>query len=194
LEAKEIVKVIAKELWLIGKLEFSKSDHKSFHPKKQAQIMYEWERIGFLWSVHPLVLKDFKLPETAWVIYIALRMDLLIDALKKTWEHNYTYETLQDQIVYRDLCFVIDGNKNFEWILTAVKNIPEIKSVEVFDVYAWANLGEWKKSVAFKMKIVGNINETPAKDGAKSMTTEQINEVINKAIKEGEKAGWKLRE
>ena len=39
------------------------------------------------------------------------------------------------------------------------------------------------------MKIVGNINETPAKDGAKSMTTEQINEVINKAIKEGEKAG-----
>jgi len=184
LEAKEIVRVIAKEVWLTGKLEFKKTEHKSYHPKKQAEIMYEKERIGFLWSIHPLVLKDFKLPENAWIVYIALRMDQLIDALKKTWEHAYTYETLQDQIVYRDLCFVVDWNKDFGWVLDAVKNIPEIKSVEVFDVYAGQNLGEWKKSVAFKIKIAGDWNTT----------TEQINEVMNKAIKEWEKAGWKLRE
>jgi len=50
-------------------------------------------------------------------------------------------------------------------------------------------LGEGKKSLAFKMKIMG---ENSAKDGA-SMTTEQINEIMNKAIKAGESAGGKLR-
>jgi len=63
--------------------------------------------------------------------------------------------------------------------LAAVEKLPEISAVEVFDVYAGANLGEGKKSVSIKIKIIGDGN----------MTTEQINEVMNKAIKAGEKEG-----
>jgi hypothetical protein len=44
--------------------------------------------------------------------------------------------------------------------------------------------------VAFRIKITGD----PAKAGAGwTMTSEQINEVMNKAIKAGEKAGGMLR-
>ncbi|MEI7920203.1 MAG: hypothetical protein WCH65_08980 [bacterium] len=98
-------------------------------------------------------------------------------------EHIYQYETLQDQIIWRDLCFVIESNKSFENIITAVKAIAEIEKVEVFDVYAGKNLGDDKKSVSIKIKLIG--------DG--TMTTEQINEIMDKAIKAGESAGGSLR-
>lgn len=74
--------------------------------------------------------------------------------LKSQEEKTYTYETLQDQIVWRDLCFVIDANKDFDAVMSAVKKVPEIKAIEVFDVYAGNNLGEDKKSVSLKIKIV----------------------------------------
>jgi phenylalanyl-tRNA synthetase beta subunit len=77
----------------------------------------------------------------------------------------------------------VDANKDFDTVITAVKNVPEVKAVEVFDVYAGKNLGEDKKSVSIKIKMVG--------DG--TMTTEQINDVMNKAIKAAEGAGGTLR-
>ena len=53
----------------------------------------------------------------------------------------------------------------------------------MFDIYAGKNLGEDKKSVSIKIKIVG--------DG--TMMTEQINEVMNKAIIAAESTGASLR-
>ena len=103
--------------------------------------------------------------------------------MKTANEHIYKFETLQDQIIWRDLCFVVDANKDFEAVIKAVKNVPEVQEVEVFDVYAGKNLGEDKKSVSIKIQITGGGN----------MTTEQINEVMNKVIKAAETAGGNLR-
>jgi phenylalanyl-tRNA synthetase beta chain len=139
--------------------------------------------IWFIWNFHPLVLSTLKIPENAWVTYIALDIDKLVYLTKNEGEHIYTYETLQDQIIRRDICFVIDANKSFDEVISAVKNVPEIKEVEVFDVYAGKNLWEDKKSVSIKIKITWDW----------AMTTEQINDVLNKAIKAGEKAGGNLR-
>ena len=113
--------------------------------------------------------------------YMALYIDNLIYLTKNQSEHIYTYETLQDQIIRRDLCFVIDANKSFDAVISAVKNVPEVKEVEVFDVYAGKNLGEDKKSVSIKIKIIGDAVATNGASG--NMTTDQINEVLNKAIK-----------
>jgi len=76
--------------------------------------------------------------------------------LKSQGEKTYTYESLQDQIIRRDLCFVVDTNKDFETVISAVKKVPEVKEVEVFDVYAGKNLGDDKKSVSIKIKIIGD--------------------------------------
>jgi phenylalanyl-tRNA synthetase beta subunit len=64
-----------------------------------------------------------------------------------------------------------------------VKWVKEISDIELFDLYQWSNLGEWKKSIAVKIKISWDWN----------LTTEWINEIMNKAIKAWEKAWWKLR-
>lgn len=186
LDAKSFVDIILKELWINVKLVYEKTSNSSYHPNKQSDILYrvgkEKKKIWFVWALHPVILKSQKVSENAWLVYISLSLDMLLELISNIGEINYTYETLQDQIVYRDLCFVTDINKDFGEILDAVKAIKEIWDIEVFDLYKWTNLPEWKKSIAFKMKILGE-----------NMTTEQINEVMNKAIKAVEKVWATLR-
>ncbi len=187
LEGKNIVKTILKDLGITTEIIWTKSNGDKYHPKKQANIEVqtkEWPyMIGFIGNYHPLVLTTLKMLENAWVTYITLDIDKLVYLIKNESEHIYTYETLQDQIIWRDICFVVDENNTFDAVISAVKNIPEVKEVEVFDVYAGKNLGDDKKSVSIKIKIVGDGN----------MTTEQINDILNKAIKAGESAGGTLR-
>jgi phenylalanyl-tRNA synthetase beta chain len=182
LEAKEIVKTIAKELEL-GKVTFEKTTSTQYHPKKQAIIKIGDLVIGFVGALHPLILQNNKIGETSGVAYLSLNITAIVKSSTEASEHMYTYETLQDQIIWRDLCFVVDANKSFDTIITAVKKVPEVKEVEVFDVYTGKNLGDDKKSVSIKIKLVGDGN----------MTTEQINDGMKKAITAGESAGGSLR-
>lgn len=63
----------------------------------------------------------FKRKQIIWNIWFGLfifgfrKIDHLMDKIEFVAEG---YETLQDQIVWRDLCFVIDQEKDFEmfWI------------------------------------------------------------------------------
>lgn len=187
LAAKSYIEIIARELWLKAEIKYVSTEINHFHPKKQADVMYflRWKeiKIWFVGSLHPLILKDYKMPENAWVVYVSLDMENLIEACKSVSFTSTWYESLQDQIIYRDLCFVVDSDKAYDKLLEAVKWIKEISDIELFDLYQWANLGEWKKSIAVKIKISWDW----------SLTTEWINEIMNKAIKAGEKAWWKLR-
>lgn len=194
LAAKSYIETIARELWLKAEIKYVSTEINHFHPKKQADVMYSlrWKeiKIWFVGSLHPLILKDYKMPENAWVVYVSLDMENLIEACKSVSFTSTWYESLQDQIIYRDLCFVVDSDKSYEKVLEAVKWVKEISDIQLFDLYQWTNLGEWKKSIAVKIKISWD----HAKDVAGwSLTTEWINEIMNKAIKAWEKAGWKLR-
>ncbi len=187
LEGKTIVATLLKELGITQDIIRTKTDGDKYHPKKQATIEVmtkDWPyMIGFIGNFHPLVLSSLKIPENAGVTYIGLDIDKLVALTQNENDHIYTFETLQDQIIRRDLCFVIDANKSFDDIISAVKNVDEVKEVEVFDVYAGKNLGDDKKSVSIKIKITGNGDTT----------TDQINDIMNKAIKAGESAGGSLR-
>lgn len=181
-KAKDIVRTIAKDLEL-GKVVFESTALSQFHPKKQANVKIGDLIVGFIGALHPIILQNNKIGETSGVVYLSLNITQIIDTANEKAEHIYSYETLQDQIIWRDICFVVDANKSFDGVISAVKNVPEVKEVEVFDVYAGKNLWEEKKSVSIKIKIVWDGN----------MTTEQINEILNKAIKAGESTGGSLR-
>ena len=152
LEAKNIVRILAKELEL-GTVSFEKSAFSQYHPKKQALIKIGDLVVGFVGALHPLILQNNKIGETSSAVYLALNITHILENLKQANEHVYTYETLQDQIIWRDLCFVVDTSKNFDEVITAVKKVPEVQDIQVFDVYAGKNLGEDKKSVSIKIKI-----------------------------------------
>ena len=102
-----------------------------------------------------------------------------------TNQQNYErdYETLQDQILWRDLSFVVDHHQDFWGIIEAISKLSTIDEVRVFDLYQGENLGEGKKSISLQLKIKW--------DG--SLTTAQINEVLQSAIKKVEQAGAQLR-
>lgn len=77
--------------------------------------------------------------------------EISLSALLHKHEHTKVtspkYETLQDQIVRRDLNFVIDHEMNYEIVVQAVQAVKEITDVEVFDLYAGSRLSEGKKSI-----------------------------------------------
>lgn len=183
LATKSLLIPLLQRLWINGTLLFNATEENAFHPKKQATIFVGDGEIGQIASLHPLLLKDHKLPETAGLCYLSLSLPALLALKESRKTTTYNYETLQDQIVWRDLCFVIDSKDSFETILRKIKSIKDIKWLEIFDAYEGKNLGEDKKSISFKIKITG--------DG--TLTTEQINEIMNKAIAAAEKVWGKLR-
>ena len=184
LSIKSLLQPLLQRLGISGTLLFKANDSSSFHPKKQAIIFVGDIEIGTISSIHPLLLKEYKIPETAGLCYLWLSLPALHILQKQRKKTTYHYETLQDQIVWRDLCFVIDTTESFESILRKIKSTKEVEWLEIFDVYEGKNLGEGKKSISLKIKITWDGN----------LTTEKINEVMNKTISGVEKIWWKLRE
>jgi len=183
LTAKSLLNPLMRRLDISGNISFATTNHTFFHPKKQADISIWNIVIWQIASIHPLILKEHKIPETAWLCYISISLPKIIEIKNNLQKKSTSYETLQDQIVWRDLCFVVDNTDSFEPVLNAIKDIKEIRELEVFDAYEWKNLGEGKKSISLKIKIMWDGN----------LTTEQINEIMNKAIAAAENAWWKLR-
>lgn len=101
---------------------------------------------------------------------------------EKTYEFP-VYHTLQDQLITRDLCFVVDKHQSFESVLLPLKMMSEVKNVKVFDIYEGERIPEGKKSIAFAFTIQG--------DG--TMTTDQINEIMNRMIETAKTFGAELR-
>jgi phenylalanyl-tRNA synthetase beta chain len=63
------------------------------------------------------------------------------------------YDTLSEQIVWKDLSFVINKVDSYDKIVDIVKKINEIDDVKVFDIYAGENLPDDKKSISISIKI-----------------------------------------
>ena len=136
-----------------------------------------------IWTVHPNVLKVSKLPENASLTFVEISLEKIKELRSQETEKTYIYETMQDQILWRDLSFVIDEKEDFSKVLSAIRKIEEIKDIRVFDVYQWENLPAGKKSISLQIKIVGDGN----------MTSEQIGAVMQKAIDAVSKVWGELR-
>lgn len=183
LEAKWDIEKLFNTLGLTWEISYEKTDRKAYHPKKQWNIVYKEKVVWFVWTIHPLILKNYKTPETANLVYLSLDLPSINEFLQNTDYVVEWYETLQDQIVWRDLCFVIDENVDYGTVLDVAKNVHGVSDLEVFDLYKGTNLPEWKKSIAFKIKIKWE-----------NMQTEEINAVMDKVIKKVEATWAKLRE
>ena len=78
---------------------------------------------------------------------------------------------------------MIDKDKSRESIMNPIRSLSNISDIQIFDLYAGDKLPEGKKSVAFTFSIKG--------DG--TMSSDQINEVIQEVVKTGESHGATLR-
>jgi len=183
---KSVISSLLNKLGIKGKIFFEKSDFSHFHPKKQAKIILRnWPtplEIGRIGSLHPFVLQKNKLPESAELCTFELNLEAL-KGLVHQGSNEKEYETFQDQILRRDLSFIVDAKEDFGNIITALEKMQDIQEVKVFDLYQWENLWDGKKSISVQIKIKGDW----------SMTTELINTIMQNAIKKVESTWAHLR-
>ena len=151
LEAKSAVAHVVQQLGCNGEITFVPDNNPQYHPKKQATIVCNKTVIGFVGTIHPLLLVDCKIPEQAQVTYLSLDCDVVQSMIQTSY--HASFQTLQDQIVTRDLCFVIDTALPWSLVTDAVASIENVIDVTVFDLYVGEKLGDGKKSIALTMTI-----------------------------------------
>lgn len=183
LESKTVIENMINDYELTWKITYEPTSLSYFHPKKQWKILFNKKEIWRIWTIHPTILKAHKLPENANMTFVEISLEAIKEFRKGENAHTYIYETMQDQILWRDLCFVLDEKSDFAPLLSNIRKIEEIKEVRVFDLYQWENLPEGKKSISLQIKLAGNGN----------MTSEEIWAVMQKAIDAATKAWAELR-
>ena len=127
--------------------------------------------IGSFGKVHPKVIENFDLAQNTY--YGELNLDILTNCPEK----KHSIQTISKfPYVDRDLAIVCDESVTISEILQCVKKScgKFYHSAKVFDIYRGAELNN-KKSVAFSIKLEN-------KD--KTLTDEEINQIINKILKD----------
>ncbi|WP_339301826.1 phenylalanine--tRNA ligase subunit beta [Paenibacillus sp. FSL K6-2441] len=122
-----------------------------FHPGRSASIFLNGtsgkERIGTLGQLHPELQRELDLDDT----YVA---ELLLEPLYRYAGEAYVYQELpRYPAMQRDIAVVVNSDVEAGALIGVIREKAGelLESVEVFDVFTGAKLGEGKKSVALSL-------------------------------------------
>ncbi len=157
------------------------SDDPTFHPGRTARFVLDGETIALVGQIHPLVAENYGISVPVYCVQVD------IDAVERLRVREKTYRPLpRFPASSRDLAFVCPAAIPVilieKIIAKAVGDILE--SIELFDVYRGAALGEGKKSVAFTMSL---------RSPDRTLTDAEANDAMNRAIEACAAAGCELR-
>ncbi len=153
-----------------------------FHPGRQAVLRYEGTELGYLGEVHPLAAEAFGLTERTYAAVLDLPALLPFTNL----DHQKFEGIARFPAVSRDLAMVMDKATpvgEVEKILRQ-RSGKLLESLELFDVYEGAQVGEGKKSVAYKLVL-------RAKD--RTLEEKDITGVMSKILNGLSQKGIELR-
>lgn len=157
------------------------TDHPSFHPGRTAAILVEGEQLALLGEVHPNVCRNYDMKTRAFAALVD--MELLAEKanLVRLYKQLPKYP-----VTTRDLAFVVDRITPVLFLEKAIQKASGkiLESIELFDVYEGEQIGKGKKSVAFNLIF-------RAED--RTLTDEECNAAVKKAIAAAEKLGAELR-
>ncbi len=147
-----------------------------FHPGQTAQIVVNGKQVGIIGRLHPTVSKE---P----VYVMEINLDILLEI--KTGKMKYK-EISKFPSIKKDLAVIADKNLASEEIAKVIKKASGnlLKSTDVFDVYTGENVEKGKKSIAYSL-------EFEAQD--RTLTDDEINDILNKIIQAIEKQGMEIR-
>ncbi len=157
-------------------------DDPTFHPGRTARILVDGKELAELGEIHPNVLHNYEIGTRAYVA--AIDVELLFEKanLVKIYKHLPKYP-----VTTRDLAFVVDASTPVLVLEKAIRKAisPSIlESVDLFDVFVGDQVGKGKKSVAFSLRF---------RAADRTLTDEEVNAAVDKAVKEVAKVGGELR-
>jgi len=149
---------------------------KEFHPGQTAQIIVNGKQVGILGRLHPEIQKE---P----VYVMEINLDDLLNI--KTGKMKYK-EISKFPSIKKDLAVIADKNVTSEEIAKTIKKAAGnlLKNSKVFDVYTGENVEKGKKSIAYSL-------EFEAAD--RTLTDDEINDILNKIIQALEKQNMEIR-
>ena len=157
------------------------TDHPSFHPGRTAAIEVEGKQLALLGEVHPNVRSNYEVKARCYAALIDMEMLEECADLVRLYKQLPKYP-----VTTRDLAFVVDKITPVLVLEKAIKGAAGkiLESIELFDVYAGEQIGKGKKSVAFNLIF-------RAED--RTLTDDECNSAVQKAIAAAEKLGAELR-
>lgn len=143
-DAIESAQVVARAAGV--QLEVEAADHLPWHPGRCAALKVDGEVVGYAGELHPQVLETLELPARS----CAMEIDLTALPL----EENFPAPVLSSfPALHQDIALVVDESVPSEQVRAAVEEGAGelLETVELFDVFRGDQLGEGKKSLAFKL-------------------------------------------
>ena len=159
-----------------------KTDAPTFHPGRNAAVLFSGRQIGIFGEAHPEVLENYDLPYKAYLF--EFDMEALTDAaiFAKRFEPISVYPKVE-----RDLAIVVDkkvlSDMPTELIYKTGGDLVE--SVRLFDVYEGEQVPEGKKSLAYAIMYLS---------ARETLTDKAVNALHDKIVKRlNQELGAELR-
>ena len=148
-----------------------KTDVRTFHPGRNAEVLLDDKRIGVFGEVHPEVLENYDLPYKAYLFEFDL--EGLADAA--TFAKRFEPISIYPKVA-RDLAIVVDkavlSDMPTELIYTTGGDA--VDSVRLFDVYEGEQVPEGKKSLAYTITY---------HSATETLTDKAVNALHDKVVK-----------
>lgn len=180
---KGVVEEFFEKAGLDGRITYDPEDKKSFlHPGRQADIICDGVKVGYLGEVHPQVCENYNIGDR--VYYADIDMPYIVEhaCFDKKYEGIAKFPTST-----RDISLVVDKQVLIGTMENAIikKGGKLLESCELFDIYEGEQVGEGKKSVAFSLVF-------RAKD--RTLSDTEISEIMDKILAELTGLGAVLRQ
>ena len=149
---------------------------KEMHPGQTADISVNNDIVGMVGKLHPAIEKDD-------VFVLEINLDKLL--AKKTGNMKFK-EISKYPSISKDLAIVVDKKISADEIGKIIKKAAGslLTNIEIFDVYEGVGIPKEKRSIAYSLSF-GTIDRT--------LTDEEINNIMNKVIEALSKIGAELR-
>ena len=145
------------------------------HPGMSGAISFEKKTIGFLGSIHPVVLNKVGVKDDLFIF--SFELDKLIFESSKSFEEFSKFPSSA-----RDLAFVFDKEVNADEIKEVIQNSAGefYKDLEIFDIYEGERIDAGKKSIA--LSISWQSSSKTLLDGDIDTAVEKIVNSIKKEL------------
>ena len=180
---KGVVEEFFEKAGLDGRITYDPEDKKPFlHPGRQADIIYDGVKVGYLGEVHPQVCENYNIGDRVYYADIDMPYIVELACFDKKYEGIAKFPTST-----RDISLVVDKQVLIGTMENAIikKGGKLLESCELFDIYEGEQVGEGKKSVAFSLVF-------RAKD--RTLSDTEISEIMDKILAELTGLGAVLRQ
>ncbi|ADJ26527.1 phenylalanyl-tRNA synthetase, beta subunit [Dehalogenimonas lykanthroporepellens BL-DC-9] len=156
------------------------SQDPGLRPGVQAEFSIDGVPFGVIGEVHPRVAANFDVTETLYLFEIDLAV------LMQKVRPGRAYEPLpRYPAVMRDIALVLESAVSHQQVLDVLSAFSLLRDVSLFDVYEGQQLGEGRKSLAYRLTF---------QSAEETLTDEKVDAVMAEIISTlGSELGAKLR-